>query len=45
MPRVGSLRLEIGFEKPLPEPIHIICLGESDGMIQIDKARQVLTDF
>ena len=45
MPRVGSLRLEIGFKKPLPEPIHIICLGESDGMIQIDKARQVLTDF
>lgn len=45
MPRVGSLRLEIGFKKPLPEPIHIICLGECDGMIQIDKARQVLTDF
>ena len=43
--RTGSLRLEVGFAKPLQEPIHAIVYGELDGMIEIDRARQVITDF
>lgn len=43
--KTGSLRLEIGFSKPLPNPVHILTYGQFDGMIEIDKARQVLTDF
>ena len=41
----GSLRLEVGFAKPLPDPVHIIVYGELDGTIEIDRARQVITDF
>ena len=43
--KTGNLRIEISFAKPLPDPIHIIVLGELDGMIEIDKSRRVLTDF
>lgn len=43
--KTGNLRIEISFAKPLPEPIHVIVLGELDGMIEIDKSRRVLTDF
>ena len=43
--RSGCLRLEVGFAKPLEEPIHVIAYGELDGMIEIDRARQVITDF
>ena len=43
--KTGSLRLEIGFSKPLEKPIHVLTYGQFDGMIEIDKARQVLTDF
>ena len=43
--RSGSLRLEVGFAKPLEEPVHVVAYGELDGMIEIDRARQVITDF
>ena len=43
--KTGNLRLEVTFAKPLPEPVHIIVYGEQDGMIEIDRARQVITDF
>ena len=43
--KTGNLRIEISFSKPLPDPIHVIVLGELDGMIEIDKSRRVLTDF
>ena len=43
--RAGNLRLELGFAKPLPEPVHIVVLGELDGMIEVDRSRQVLTDY
>ena len=43
--RSGSLRLEVGFAKPLENPIHVIAYGELDGMIEIDRARHVITDF
>ena len=41
----GNLRLEVGFGFPLPYPVHVIVYGELDGMIEIDRARQVITDF
>lgn len=43
--RTGSLRLEIGFANPLPEPVHVITLAETDAMIEVDKSRQVLLSF
>ena len=43
--KTGSLRIEIGFGRPLPNPVHILVYGQFDGMIEIDKAKQVLTDF
>ena len=41
----GALRLEIKFGTPLPHPATVIVYGELDAMIQIDRSRQVLTDF
>ena len=41
----GNIRLEVTFAKPLPEPVHVIVYGEQDGLIEIDRARQVITDF
>ena len=45
IPKASNLRLEINFGKALVSPVHIIAYGESDGMIEIDQARQVITDF
>ena len=45
LPKSVSLRLEIGFSKPLNDPAHIIIFGEQDSLIEIDKSRQVITDF
>ncbi len=41
----GSLRLELKFEAELPNPVHVIVYGMLDGMIEIDKSRQVIADF
>ena len=45
IPKATNIRLEIGFSKALPEPAHIIVYGEVDGVIEIDRSRQVITDF
>ena len=41
----GALRLELKFSQALPEPVMVIVYGEMDSMIEIDRSRQVLTDF
>lgn len=41
----GALRLELKFSDTLPNPVHVIVFGELDSMIEIDRSRQVLTDF
>ena len=41
----GALRLELKFSQPLPQPIHVLVYGELDTVIEIDRSRQVLTDF
>lgn len=43
--RSGSLRLEFKFGTALVEPLHVVVLGELDGLLEIDKSRQILTDF
>ena len=45
IPKATNIRLEINFAKPLPQPAHIIVYGELDGVIEIDRSRQVITDF
>ena len=41
----GNLRLEVSFAKALEQPIHALIYAESDGLIEIDRARQIITDF
>ncbi|KAL8581923.1 hypothetical protein ACOMHN_010297 [Nucella lapillus] len=41
----APLRLELKFAKALPNPVVVLVYGELDGIIEVDKSRQVLTDF
>ena len=41
----GVLRIELRFAQALPHPVNVLCLGVLDSMIEIDKSRQVITDF
>ena len=41
----GSLRIELKFKEALEKPIHVIVYGEADSVLEIDKSRQILTDF
>ena len=41
----GALRLELKFDQPLAHPVHVLVYAELDSMIEIDRSRQVLTDF
>lgn len=43
--RSGALRIEMKFERALQESVVAIVLGEMDSLIEIDKSRQILTDF
>lgn len=41
----GALRLELKFSEALTQPVHVLVYGELDSMIEINRSRQVLTDF
>ena len=41
----GSLRVEIHFEQALTDPLNVILYCEYDNNLQIDRARNVVTDF
>jgi len=41
----GALRLEFKFSQALTNPVHAIVYAELDSMIEIDRSRQVMTDF
>lgn len=41
----GALRLELKFRRGLTEPVMVIVYAEMDSMIEIDRSRQILTDF
>ena len=43
--RSAPLRIELKFHKPLEEPVTVICYAVLDGLIEITKSRQILTDF
>ena len=43
--KYGNLRLEAHFSTALPKPVNCICYAEYDNMIQIDQARNIVTDF
>lgn len=45
MPKAGPLTLEFKFNTPTPEPLQVIVYAEHDGIIEISKTRQVLTDY
>ena len=41
----GSLRIEINFSKALPCTVNAVVYSEYDNVIQIDRARNIITDF
>ncbi|KAL8566202.1 hypothetical protein ACOMHN_063092 [Nucella lapillus] len=41
----APMRLELKFAKALPNPVVVLIYGELDGLIEVNKSRQVLTDF
>ncbi|KAL8570139.1 hypothetical protein ACOMHN_033817 [Nucella lapillus] len=41
----APMRLELKFAKALPNPVVVLVYGELDGLIEVNKSRQVLTDF
>jgi hypothetical protein len=41
----GSLRLEVHFSKALPCTVNAVVYSEYDNIIQIDRARNIITDF
>lgn len=45
VPKTGSLRIELKFSKPLPEGVTAIIYSEFASMIEIDKNRNVVTDY
>ena len=43
--KYGSVRMEAHFDTQLPNPINVIVYAEYDNLLQVDKARNILTDF
>ena len=43
--KASPLRLEMKFAVPLPHAVVVLVYGELDGLVEIDKSRQVITDF
>ena len=43
--KYGNLRMEVHFKKALPHTINAVIFSEYDNLIQIDRARNVITDF
>ena len=43
--KYGNLRLEAHFAQTLQQPVNCICYAEHNNMIQIDHARNVISDF
>ncbi|GFN95222.1 hypothetical protein PoB_002172800 [Plakobranchus ocellatus] len=41
----GVVRLEARFSQALQQPIHVIVYAERDGLIEIHRSREVLSDF
>ena len=41
----GALRMELKFSAPLPNSVTVVVWAEMDSIIEIDRTRQVLTDF
>lgn len=45
LPRQGSLRIDLQFEKPLSEAIVVILYAEFDSLLEIDSERNVFVDY
>ncbi|XP_026290579.1 uncharacterized protein F54H12.2-like [Frankliniella occidentalis] len=43
--RHGTLRLDLRFAAPLPNPINVICYAEFENLLQIDRNRNVIIDY
>lgn len=45
MVKSGTLCLELRFAQALDQPLQVIVYGELDSVLEIDRSRQILTDF
>ena len=45
LPEQGNIRLELRFDRPLPEAITCLLYLEYDNCVRIDQLRSVSTDF
>jgi len=45
LPRTGSMRIDLMFDKALKDPISVILYLEYDNIIEIDKFRNVILDY
>lgn len=45
LPRQGTLRVDLKFDKPLPEGICVILYSEFDSIIEISKNREIMIDY
>lgn len=43
--RTGSLRAELKFSQALPHTVDLICIADFDAIIQIDRQRNIITDY
>lgn len=43
--KTGKVNVDVKFRVPLPETVSVILLGEFDNTIEIDRARNVTTDY
>ncbi|XP_003730196.2 uncharacterized protein F54H12.2-like [Strongylocentrotus purpuratus] len=41
----GNLRLELQFDRPLPNTVNCLVFSESQGLIQIDRSRNLIYDY
>ena len=41
----GALRMELKFDGPLQRSVTVVVWAEMDSVLEIDRSRQVLTDF
>jgi hypothetical protein len=43
--KIGSLRAELKFSQALPKTVDLVCIGEFDATIKIDRQRNIITSY
>jgi hypothetical protein len=43
--KIGSLRAELKFSQALPQTVDLVCIGEFDATIKIDRQRNIIASY